>query len=115
MEDREEKMEGKVGIKEAREMETERRNSVKHSDGMRDDFALLCVILCLLKDPLIFDMCLALFSASPSLASPSLWQLESGRALGVDTHWQQNIEMEKIGKITDLNIPSCDLILQYST
>ena len=43
--------ERKVGIKEAREKETERGNSVKHGDGMRDDFALLCVILCLLKIP----------------------------------------------------------------
>lgn len=26
-------------------------NSMKDGDGMRDDFALLCVILCLLKIP----------------------------------------------------------------
>lgn len=42
------------------------------ADFMRHGFVLLYVILCLLKDLLIFDMCLALFYASPSLASPSL-------------------------------------------
>lgn len=44
-------------------------NSVKDVDGTEGDFSLLCVVLCLLAF-LIFDICLALFFAWPSLASP---------------------------------------------
>ena len=77
-------------------MERERWGSSRHERKEKEwgetawwDESRFCFALCytlFTQDLLIFDMCLALFSASPSSASPSLWQLESGRALGVDTH-----------------------------
>lgn len=86
MEDRQ--RERKVGIEEAKRERKRQRVRGKWRETRWWDERRFCFALCytlFTRDPLIFDMCLALFSASPSLASPSLWQLESGMALGVDT------------------------------
>lgn len=44
------------------------REGGERRDGIRVDFALLRFILLFTQDLLIFDMCLARFSASPSSA-----------------------------------------------
>ncbi len=69
-----------------RERDRERETAWKTVMGWETIFCFALCYTLFTQDLLIFDMCLALFSASPSLASPSLWQLESGRALRVDTH-----------------------------